>query len=51
MMAAPFVAFVVGFALAWRGRQQAAIATLVAALLLSVAMFLHHWTDTLPISL
>jgi hypothetical protein len=51
MMAAPFVAFVVSMGLAVRGRERAALAALVIALLLSAAMFAWHATDTLDISL
>lgn len=51
MMAAPFVAFAVGLLLALDGRRGAASAVLVVALSLSIAMFLMHATDQLPISL
>jgi len=51
MMAAPFLAFVVSMALAVRGRERAALAVLVIALLLSAGMFAWHATDALPISL
>lgn len=51
MMAAPFVAFAVSIGLALTGRQRSSLAALVTALALSVAMFLLHATDSLPISL
>jgi hypothetical protein len=51
MMAAPFVAFAVSIGLALTGRQRSSLFALLAALTLSVAMFLLHATDSLPISL
>jgi hypothetical protein len=51
MMAAPFATFAVGLALALAGRRAAACVVLLAALALSVGMFIMHATDELPISL
>ncbi len=51
MMAAPFATFALGLALALTGQRGAACAVLLTALALSLAMFLMHATDTLPISL
>jgi hypothetical protein len=51
MMAAPFVAFAASLGFALAGRSRWALAALLAALALSVAMFLLHATDALPISL
>jgi hypothetical protein len=51
MMAAPFVAFSVSIGLALAGRERSSRVALVAAITLSVVMFLMHATDSLPISL
>lgn len=51
MMAAPFMTFALGLALALAGKRGAACTVLVVALALSLGMFLLHATDSLPISL
>jgi hypothetical protein len=51
MMAAPFATFAAGMLLALAGRRRMSGAVLALALLLSIAMFLMHATDKLPISL
>lgn len=51
MMAAPFATFAFGLALALAGKRTSATAVLAVAVVLSIAMFAMHATDTLPISL
>lgn len=51
MMAAPFATFAVGLTLALAGKRNAATAVLLFALAFSIAMFVMHATDKLPISL
>jgi Family of unknown function (DUF5993) len=51
MMAAPFLAFVVSFALALRGRQRWALGALGVALALTAGVFVYHVSDPLRIAL
>jgi hypothetical protein len=51
MMAAPFLAFLVSVCLARWSRPAAAIGVFFVALALSVAMFLMHADQSLPIEL
>jgi hypothetical protein len=51
MMAAPFLAFLISFCLARWSRPVAAIGMFFVALALSLAMFLVHADQTLPIKL
>jgi hypothetical protein len=45
-----FLAVTVVMGVAWRGPQSLALTLFAAALLLSVATYLHHATDTLNLS-
>ncbi len=51
MMAAPFLAFALSIGCALRQHQRAALVLLALALALTLAMFVSHASDTLPISL
>jgi hypothetical protein len=51
MMAAPFLAFFVSLCLARWSRPSAAIGMFFVALALSIAMFVMHADQTLPIEL
>jgi hypothetical protein len=45
-----FLAITVAMLVAWRGPRSLALALFAAALLVSVATYLHHATDTLKLS-
>jgi Family of unknown function (DUF5993) len=45
-----FLAVTVAMAVAWRGPRSLALTLFAAVLLLSVATYLHHATDTLNLS-
>jgi hypothetical protein len=45
-----FLAITVAMLVAWRGPRPLAMALFAAVLLLSVATYLHHATDTLKLS-